>query len=203
MKKIILFMFLLLSINFVFAESIAETTINGEITNGKLTLTNSEYSGNVKDINLNVTNGTIVDLNFTFPIFFIRNETVEVGTLEKYIQCITDKGIIESEKNQFSMGHNQCLTNLNLCQTENNQSIKEKLTQCELNKQKVDLELSLRNSKISELEEENKGESNSKIIYIIIALVVGAAGKTFYDRGGIGTNTQDKSESEFNTQGVG
>ena len=202
MKKYLVFTILILSIlsmNFVLASTIEDTTIQIKMYNTTLEFKNSQYSGNDKTEIINMTNGTINLQEFSFPIIFIRNESVDSSLVDKYAECIELKGKCDGERNQFNMGWNNCLKDLNDYKLNNNESIKEKFNSCNLEKQSLQINLDAQVKKYSDYEELQKDKGNSKYIYGVVGFILGIVGTLFY-QGKIGNQNKDKSHEEFNPQ---
>jgi len=202
MKQYFIFLILILSINFILADTIEETTINIKIHNTTLEFRNSEYLGNNQNVTIVMTNGTINLQEFSFPILFIRNESVDLSVVEKYTECITLKGKCETEKGQFNTAWNNCEKDLADYDLDNNKSIRENLNTCTLEKQSLQINLDAEKEKYSEQEKEIKDNGNSKFIWGGVGFILGIIATLFY-QGKIGNQNTDKSHEEFNpSQGV-
>jgi len=198
-KKYLLFILFVLSITSVYAQAIEDITVHVKIYNTTLEFTNPDYAGNNKNLSLNITNGIIILQDIDFPIIFAKNETVDKSIAEQYANCLTLKGNCEVEKTQFNTAWNNCNNLLNSCNNENNQSAKDLLSSCKLEKQGIQNDLDKKTKEFNELEEKSKSNSNW-----IFAAVIGTAFIVFiitrYISGRIGNPNLDKSQDEFNTQ---
>lgn len=197
MKQYLAFIFLILSIGLVMADTISETNINLKIQNNTLNITNSAYFGNNQLLILNVTNGTIGNIDLNFSILFIKNESVDKTLVEQYVDCIAAKGACDVEKSQFNMGWNLCRTDLIICQSNNNESVKQNLNDCNLDKQRIQLDLDAKTKDLNTCNEDIKGNSNSKFIWaaggglLVFVIMMFVTGKW-------GNQNKDKSQEEFN-----
>lgn len=197
MKQYFVFIFLILSMGLVLADTIEDTSVHVKIYNTTLEFTNPDYTANNKLVNFTITNNS-VDLNeYNFAILFIKNETVDKTIAEQYAECIAAKGACDVEKSQFNMGWNICKADLATCQQNNNESIKQNLNDCNLDKQKIQLDLDAQTKKVTDLTDSQKGKSNAVIVYVVIALAAGFGICKLID-GKWGNQQKDKSQEEFN-----
>jgi len=202
MKQYLVFIILILSVNFVLADIIEDTNIKVKLHNGTIEIINEEYSGNNLNETFEIVNGSVIFKEFNFPIIFIKNETVDSSMVDKYISCIDLKGKCETEKAQFNAAWNNCIKDLNEYKLNNNKSIREKLNSCTLDKGRIQNDLTAANKQYADLEQEQKDKGNSTWIWFGGGIVLGILGYAFY-QGKIGNQNKDESHKEFNTsQGV-
>lgn len=197
MKIYLAFILILFSLNFVLADTIEDTTVHVKIYNTTLELTNPDYSGNNKNVTLIIVNDSIVLRDEDFTILFVRNETVGKSTVDELIDCIAAKGACDVEKSQFNMGWNICKSDLATCQSNNNESVKQKLNDCELDKQRIQIDLDAQTKKVTDLEKEQKSSGNSKFVWGIGGGIL-AFLATMFLTGKWGVQGKDKSQEEMN-----
>lgn len=197
MKKVLAFIFLLFSISFVLADTIQDTSIHVRAYNNTLEFTNPDYSVNNRNVSLNITNNNINLQEFDFPILFIRNESVDISTVKQLTDCLVAKGTCDTEKSQFNMGWSICKSDLDTCNLNNNQSIKDQLTQCNTDKTIMQTNLDDKIKKVDELEKEVASNGNSKFLW-----AAGGGGIVFifmmFIFGKWGNQNKDKSPEEMN-----
>lgn len=197
MKQYLAFIFLILSMGLVMADTIEDTSVHVKLYNTTLEFTNPDYTANNKIVNFTITNGS-VDLNeYDFAILFIKNESVDKTLAEQYADCIAAKGACDVEKSQFNMGWNICKSDLATCTNNNNESVKQNLNDCNLDKQKMQLDLDAKTKDLNTCNEDIKGNSNSKFIWaagggLIVFLIM------MFVTGKWGNQNKDKSQEEFN-----
>jgi hypothetical protein len=197
MKQYLAFIFLILSMGLVMADTIEDTSVHVKLYNTTLEFTNPDYTANNKIVNFTITNGS-VDLNeYDFAILFIKNESVDKTLAEQYGDCIAAKGACDVEKSQFNMGWNICKSDLATCTNNNNESVKQNLNDCNLDKQKMQLDLDAKTKDLNTCNEDIKGNSNSKFIWaagggLIVFLIM------MFVTGKWGNQNKDKSQEEFN-----
>jgi hypothetical protein len=199
MKQYLAFIFLILSIGLVYADTIQDTTIHLKIYNTTLEFTNPDYSGNNQNVSLTINNSLINLFEQDFSILFIKNETVDKSIVEKYAECIAAKGACETEKSQFNMAWSNCKIDLETCNSNNNQSVKDQLSSCISEKQRLQIDLESETKKYTDCDTARKGTSNTwifaglgggGIVFVIMMFVTGKWGN----------QGKDKSEEEFNPQ---
>jgi hypothetical protein len=199
MKQYLAFIFLILCTTSVLADPIQSTTVHVKIYNTTLEFSNPDYSGNNKNISLTINDSMINLQDLDFPILFIKNETVDKSTVDKYADCIAAKGACETEKAQFNMAWNGCKIDLSTCQSNNNQSVKDSLNSCELDRQKVQLDLESKSKDLTDCTDEQKTTGNSKFVWAIGGALIGFVA-TMFITGKWGSQNKDKSQEEFNAQ---
>lgn len=107
---------------------------------------------------------------------------------EQYLQCLAE--IIG-----FERGWQNCQNDLTQYEGENTTLCKEDLDECSLSVREKDLDLGAKNEKILNLEDEKEDTKNSKYIWGVIGLALGAGGFYLYQkRGG---SPKEKAMSEF------
>ena len=197
MKKYLAFIFLVFLVPFVLADTIEDTSVHVKLYNTTLEFTNPDYTANNKIVNFTITNNSVDVQEYDFAILFIKNESVDKTIAEQYADCIAAKGACDVEKSQFNMGWNICKADLATCQNNNNESVKQNLNDCNLDKQKIQLDLDAKTKDLTTCNDEVKGNSNSKVIWAVGGGIL-AFIATMFITGKWGNQQKDKSQEEFN-----
>lgn len=200
MNKII-FLALILLIPLISAEVIEDTTVTIKIRNNTLELINDEYTGNNKLINLIITNQTIDNLDSSFTIFFIKNETIERSIVEKYSDCLNKKAECEVNLGKFDLAWTQCKKDLEKFEGENSTICKTDLDTCNLKVKEKELEMDNKQTKITALEDDINGTKNTWWIYLAVGL--GIASLFWNWKSGKFGGVSEKAQEDFNPQQIG
>lgn len=213
MKHYLIFIFLLLGIPLVMAVTIENTQIDINVYNKSINenetkiiieIKNDIYTTNNKNFTFIIKNYTGENLNehFSFDFLFIKNESLDSDIVDKYVICLNEKSKCEIEKGKFDISWNRCVLDLNKYQSENATLSKDELNTCNLLIKEKDLELTSKDTEITNLKNEKDDTSNVKWFYGLIALGVGYFGRMLY-KGEIGEKAKDKSTGEFYKGGAG
>jgi len=202
--KYLVLIWLFFLIPLVLAETIEDVTVNIKIHNKTIEIINSEYSGNNLNETFEIVNGSVVFKEFNFPIIFIKNdsETVDINIFDKYINCLSEKSICETEKGKWDAGWNACRRKLEKYENENATICQTDLDSCNLRVKEKDLTIGSKQDAIKTLEEEVEGKKNTKYIYLVMGLAIGYA-ICLYKEGKIGNPAKETAQGDFNNQQSG
>ncbi len=208
MKCSIILVFLLLGMSLVLATE-------GSMVDDTLTIEIHSISGvpnftrdNIIFIEFNVTfiseEDPFNNYDFIFRLYENKSLSYSEGNIlyrvtttdtAENIDFAEDWRICNREKEGFERGWQQCQNELTEYKGKNTTICKEDLDECSLNLKEKDLDLGAKDDKILNLEEEEKETKNSKYIWGVIGLLLGAGALYLYERRG--GSPKEKAMGEF------
>lgn len=121
-------------------------------------------------------------------IVYFEDTAENIDFAKDYYECLADKI-------GFERGWQQCQNELTDYKGENTTLCRKDLDECSLSLKEKDLDLGAKNEKILNLEDEKEDTKNSKYIWGVIGLALGACGFYLYkNRGG---SPKEKAMGEF------